>query len=181
MWDRIIVAFNTFQRHVAYNCCLRAAEIDVSLSLTIRPRMSQCLLRLATLLMSHMHTNAADSAGSSPEIYFPVLHSENVAYMLLQNLIWACQHVSRRKPISNEDEQLINELIETKLLYWYQALRLLASSETGNRCLWSLSWSQCYGQLGPREPKSRFHGESNVLFKCFRLTMVRSEVCNSWC
>ena len=104
---------------------------------------------LPSALMSHMHTNAADSAGSSPEIYFPVLHSENVAYMLLQNLIWACQHVSRRKPISNEDEQLINELIETKLLYWYQALRLLASSETGNRCLWSLSWSQCYGQPGP--------------------------------
>ena len=29
--------------------------------------------------MRHMHTNTADSAVSSPEIHFTVLHSENVA------------------------------------------------------------------------------------------------------
>ena len=34
---------------------------------------------LTSALMSHMHTNTADSAGSSPDIHFPVLHSENVA------------------------------------------------------------------------------------------------------
>ena len=73
----------TFQQPVVDNCCFPAAA---AMCHSLSPSVPECHnvfsdrpRSLTSALMSHMHTNTADSAGSSPDIHFPVLHSENVA------------------------------------------------------------------------------------------------------